>query len=335
MLAKHPPLLLAFAGGCLSGAALILSGVGAVSIWRGETPASESRQLARAAEDHVAEAHLASVALAAREPTLPTTSIDAEELAREPVTAHTSDDAGSDHAVDSGKSVADVLTRLEVAYRQGLVDGARASASQAASFGSVAPQPGAAGTAPSAASEHYVAAGEAPAGTAAASSPAVAAASPTPGSPPSQPAVIAVPTPPITVAVITPPPAVAAASPAPDLGGSARAPMPAPQQPTPAQDAASVTQNIHIDNLHQGDVYQQLAVMQYLQLFAGSPYAVRAGYTPAPVAPTRHRATPSASPFSTPALPVAAPPFPAFLSSLTNPANPRPNYQRHVGRAIR
>src|SRR4029078_6885468 len=102
---------------------------------------------------------------------------------------------------------------------------------------------------------------------------------------PSPPTVIAVPPPPITVAVINPPAPVApAAYPAPEPGTGA-APAAPPQAPAPSHDGASVTQNIHIDNLHQGDVYQQLAVMQYMQLFAGSPYGGHAGYTPAPVAP--------------------------------------------------
>ena len=334
MFARRPPLLLAFAGGCLSGAALILSGIGAVSIWRGEMAAS-SPERARDRKDQVSEAQVAPSHAAAREGTLaaPTTKLAVEELGHEPVVAHASDDVGADHPTDSGRSVADVLTRLEAAYRQGLVDGARASESHAAPSTSAEPQTGAAASAPSAEGPHAVAGREEPAAPAAGNSTAVATA--TPPTPP-QPAVVAVPAPPITVAVIAPPADVApAAPPAPALGAGA-APVAEPPDPGQSHDGyASVTQNIHIDNLHQGDVYQQLAVMQYMQLFAGSPYGAYPGYVAAPVAPAHHHSTATSSPFSTPALPVAAPPFPSFLTSLTNPANPYPTTQHRAGRAFR
>jgi hypothetical protein len=334
MFAKRPPLLLAFAGGCLSGAALILSGVGAVSLWRGEMPAPSSPHGVRDRNDDVGDAHIAPVPVTRQERRAPVTSIGADELTQDPTAAHASDDVGAEHPTDSGKSVADVLTSLEAAYRQGLVDGARASASHAAQPNADA-HSGAADTVQGAADPHDVAGRDEPAATVLVNAPAVATASPP--APPAQspPTVIAVSPPPITVAVITPPAPVApAAPPAAELGARA-APVTAPQEPSPAHEAASVTQNIHIDNLHQGDVYQQLAVMQYMQLFAGAPYGGYAGYTPAPVAPSHHHATTSSSPFSTPALPVAAPPFPAFLTSLTNPANPSPTYSRHAGRAFR
>jgi hypothetical protein len=334
MFAKRPPLLLAFAGGCLSGAALILSGVGAVSLWRGGAPAISSPHRTGDRNEDVVEARVAAVPVGTRErtPGVAKTGIAAEELAHEPAAAHTIDEASTEHPSDSGSSVADVLTRLEAAYRQGLVDGARASANHAEPSPAADPATGAAEPA-SAAGPHDVPAREQSAATAVGNSPAVATAAPTAAPAPSQPAVIAVPAPPITVAVITPPADIApVAYPAAGRGAGA---APAAATPEPAQShdgTASVTQNIHIDNLHQGDVYQQLAVMQYMQLFAGSPYG---GYAPAPVVPAHHHSTTTSSPFSTPALPVAAPPFPSFLTSLTNPANPYPMPQRHVGRAFR
>ncbi|HSU40266.1 MAG TPA: hypothetical protein VLJ38_11880 [Polyangiaceae bacterium] len=333
MFAKRPPLLLAFAGGCLSGAALILSGVGAVSLWRGGTPAISSPHGNGDRNEDVVEARVAAVPVGTRERTLGVakTSIAAEELAHGPAAAHASDEASAEHPSDSGSSVADVLTRLEAAYRQGLVDGARANANHAepADPGTGAAEPA------NAAGPHDVPAREQSAATAVGNSPVVVTAAPTAPPAPSQPTVIAVPAPPITVAVITPPADVAPAYPPQALGAGA---APAAATPEPAQShdgTASVTQNIHIDNLHQGDVYQQLAVMQYMQLFAGSPYGAYGGYAPAPAVPAHHHSTPTSSPFSTPALPVAAPPFPSFLTSLTNPANPYPLPQRHVGRAFR
>src|SRR4029079_12416979 len=102
---------------------LILSGVGAVSLWRGETLASSTARSARSQTDDVAEGHVAAVPVAMRERTAAPTSIGAEELTHDPATAHANDDVVAEHPAESGKSVADVLTSLEAAYRQGLVDG--------------------------------------------------------------------------------------------------------------------------------------------------------------------------------------------------------------------
>lgn len=343
MFAQRRALLLAFAGGCLSGVTIILSGVGAVHLWRGAEPPSVASRSSRAPASDVAPVLAADTTTeSASEPQEATP----DELAQAPAT-HGSRDAASEHAAaehaapehatESGSSVADVLTRLEAAYRQGLIDGARASASHGAIAGEEA-HAGATDTAPEvlpaaapvAPSPHEGPARDTPAKTADSSTSGAA-----PGATvaPAPATIVAVPAAPVVVALAAPEAAPAAAA------GEAPTFVP-PEQSGNHEGYASVTQNIHVDNLHQGDVYQQLQVMQYMQLIAGSPYGYYGGYTPPPPAPTHHHyggstastSTP-ASPFSTPPLPNAAPPFPSFYSSLTNPANPY--VVPHRSRALR
>jgi hypothetical protein len=322
MFASRQPLLWAFAGGCLSGALIILSGVGAVAIWRGETgPHESARQHAfveRAPElGSLAVGNTTAMRQSARDDDLdddkakpqsePTAAADDHHEGAHADPAVQKDtptpDAGSTN--ESGSSVADVLVRLETAYRQGLV--------------------------PTPASD--TSASDVPAGSD--THPAVADRAPVP-----QPSATATEAPPrevpapVTTTVIVinntaPAPAdslpAAGAAPA-DVRPAEAAPAVSDAALASASDAlarggyTSQTQNVHIDNLHQGDVYQvqQIQMLQYMQALGLSPYG---GYA-APVAvPAQHNHYHTTLP-GTGSLPVSAPPFPSYISSVTNPDNP-------------
>jgi hypothetical protein len=107
MLARRLPLLLTFAGGCLSGAALIVA-------FSGEPETSSSPTKQRVARSSPVVAPASAPAIVAPVPALPDDDQDAlTEPEPEP---------------EPGSSVADVLVRLEAAYREGLSAAAPATA---------------------------------------------------------------------------------------------------------------------------------------------------------------------------------------------------------------
>jgi hypothetical protein len=130
MLARRLPLLWVFAGGCLSGAALI-------HFWRGDA-------------EVILPPAQAMIERAATPPPLATASAQAPAVSPEAVSAtpagpeHTDDVSAS--PPEQGHSVAEVLARLETEYRQGLVAGTPAGAVSAvrddvAPAATAAPQP--------------------------------------------------------------------------------------------------------------------------------------------------------------------------------------------------
>jgi len=115
MLARRLPLIWVFAGGCISGAALL-------GIFRSEdqavTPPKEENHRARTAERSVP-------AMAASD------AIEDDTIADEPAVAEAPspvDDGNGDAPAEAGSSVADLLARLEAAYREGLAAAATESA---------------------------------------------------------------------------------------------------------------------------------------------------------------------------------------------------------------
>jgi hypothetical protein len=214
------------------------------------------------------------------------------------VAAPASDDAGL--AAEQGSSVADVLARLEAQYRQGLATTSNAAANV----------------------------GQDPTNGATAAGQQAAA--------PPQAIAIAIATANATLPVA--PARDDASPPAPQQPAPARAAIPVPpaapvevaraEEPAAAAVPANTT-NVNIGSIHQGDVYnvQQVAVMPYVPYMAFPPYGVPYGYPSygghggrlpyaAAVAP------PGPAPLGPPQLPVSAPAFPSFLTSLTNPDNP-------------
>lgn len=292
------PLLWAFAGGCVSGAVL-------VGVWRVEaaTPPASTRQ-ARASTALVANGAEPRQAPPSNAPPWSAQSANGADhtVGRDGTALVEHDELGGGVVAEPGRSVADVLTRLEAAYREGLhVDAPVDARTAAPSVESVQPAPTAEATADSAERAQDV--------------PAVAG---------------------VTVAGVTVAPApVQAATPEPAPVAVARVGEPAKRgsdaAPEPLADphaksesvlalnaaappAASVVQNVYVGSVHQGDVVQvqQLAVLQYMQLLALS----QVGLAPvsAPLHPKQVRSVSPAAP--------AARRAPAFPSSITNPDNP-------------
>jgi len=274
MLAKRLPLLWVFAGGCVTGAVVI-------GYWREVAAPSPTTTSALHSPALLPEAD------AAPEPTAEARSETARAVARdrdaprvEPAAREATHDDAGEPAAEQGSSVADVLARLEGAYRQELA----AAPPPAAATVTEAPSP-ALGAAPVPATAPALARAE----------PAVA------------PAPAAAPAPPRAETA-----ALAATALAPAVAPVlARAEPPLAPAPAPVT-AAVVPQNIHIGDVQQntytgtviqGDVYlQQLALLQYMQLLALSPYGLAA-----PLRAPREGAARRA---------------PVFSSTLTNPDNP-------------
>jgi hypothetical protein len=232
MLAKRLPLLLVFAGGCLCGAVVIafLPNDGEAVAPAAVPRLTEARQQeAVAPVEQDAQTETQAVVAPAR------SNAGARAPAQEPL-----EPSGSE-AEAEGNSVADVLGRLEAEYRKG--QSVPVVATPVAS--AVGEAPTAVAPAPAAAAPAQVAvAPVAPAPVAASVAPAVA---PAPVAPPA----------PIAAATL---PARPAAEP-----GLARHDALRPSDPA----AANTPRNVHLENLHQGDVtqvQQQLALMQYFQV---------------------------------------------------------------------
>lgn len=300
MFARHAALLSAFAGGCLTSAALL-------GVLRGGGGSEDGRQSPRRGDAVSASVEASRAAVAAgskpSEPNEPSKPNEApargHDATRPPGT--TSADAPS---AEPGRSVADVLGSLEAAYQERLVVAEPRTASSSTPSAPTSepeepPSEDRAASGADTASEPSVRAGDGPTGTVLAAAPespprekaapekAVAAnvaASAGPANPGSAPATTA--------------PAAAIAT--------AAAPVPATPTVGPVY-VGDIHQNVYLGSVSQTDVYQlelqQLALLQYMQLLALSPAARFAAPRHA------HRGA-------------AAPRAPAFTSTLTNPDNP-------------
>lgn len=113
MLARRLPLLLTFAGGCLSGAALLV-------FFSGEPETSSSPAKQRIARTNQVVVPPSAPAIVDPDPLLPD---DDQDALAEP---------DPEPAPEPGSSVADVLVRLETAYREGLSAAAPANAASSA-----------------------------------------------------------------------------------------------------------------------------------------------------------------------------------------------------------
>jgi hypothetical protein len=231
MFAKHAPLLWAFAGGCLSG-------VGLICFWGGDAgkiAASNARD-ERPSPPYVARAEPASRA----EP-----AARAENLEDRPVSP------------EPGTSLAEVLTRLEAAYRRELAAGGASDVdtrepAQSSVLLAAAEPNGASQVEP----ERTASAGGA------------AADRQLPPREDTTPPVANVPVANVPVANV-------------------------PVASVPVAGAPISNVNVHVDNLHQGDVYQ-MAVVQYFQMLALSSQAGLMSQT-GPQHPGRARRAPPLS----------------------------------------
>jgi hypothetical protein len=327
MLATRRTLLWTFAGGCLSGAMLILSGVGLLSIWRAEfapfgashttsdaTPAHEARD----ADTRPLPASTGKRATEPQAPSPASATDDNKALAAEPPPSKPSGDATA--TPEPGSSVAEVLIRLETQYRQGLTTAAPHDALASATSDPTPASPAVATTV----TVTSTSARDVPAQQTQVSV-AVTVAAPEPPKSAPEPAPQPLP----------PPVAAPVAAPEPDVEPLAPAEPPPPQEPVFASNdmppgGAAGPQTVNIGTLNQGDVYniQQYALyQQYASSIGGTGYG---GYVPPSPAPVHgHHMGHSGSPFSTPPLPVAAPPFPPWLTSLTVPTTPMSYHYPH------
>jgi hypothetical protein len=210
MLARRLPLLWTFAGGCLSSAVLI-------GFLPGETATLESPKK-RGVVDRNAEAFSPPIA----------PPVAAKNAAEERATP---DDDASGARAEPGSSVADVLMRLEAAYRQGLSAAAPVDA-------------------PPLAAEHAPAVPPEPATIAEAP----------PRNVPAREAAAAV----VAQAAVAPAADAAPVLAARDVAAPRDIHVAGPRD----VHVGDVHQNTHVGNVHQGDVnlVQQIAVLQYFQL---------------------------------------------------------------------
>jgi hypothetical protein len=260
MLAQRLPPLWVFAGGCLSGALLLswwhedAASTAARRATPLEPPAEVAELPSAAPLPAVSDATEATSAQPAAPPHSETGTTPGAERGHDTSTSDArgvkdgNDAAHPDAGTESGSSVAEVLARLEAAYRQNQPP-------------TPAPQ-----TLPSAAPAVTTAPAVTP--------PAPVAVAAAPVAPP--PAAVA-PTPAPTIVYL---PQVAAVA--------APASVPADAPSHAADSAASRPSNVSIGTLHQGDVYQvqqQLALLQYMQYLPLMPYA---GYGTAPYAASPH-----------------------------------------------
>jgi len=264
MLASRLRTLSIFAGGCLSGAVLLI-------VWRVSTEAPPADRVAtrRAASfvEMPSDAEAAPAQEAGRH--APARSEDGDHA---PAVSKKVEEGTEP---DSGRAVSDVLAHLEAAYRQQLAAVPASTSDAPASTGALVsanvqqPAPPAAQlSAPPAPATALPAApvvaaparAEAPVAIAAAAVPPVAAPALALAAP-----VVAAP------AVAAPAPAPVAALPAvaaPIAAGGATSPL------ATAPGIAPATQNVSVGSIHQGDTYnvQQVAIMQYVPVFAPWPY---------------------------------------------------------------
>lgn len=285
MLASRLRTLSIFAGGCLSGAVLIV-------VWQVDTKPSSVQKSALRASAHPVEpsADADPAPTEGARGSGATNAHDGAESGETATAEHTPpatkgvEDVAEAPTAESGRAVSDVLAHLEAAYRQQL-GAAPASATQA-SPGALAaatadPQAPAA-AAPSAAlgsASTVVAAAPVLAAPARVEAPAaVASATPTPAAAPV--VVLAAPVvalPAVTAApVATAVPAGMAPAVAAPLAAAPAVALPGASSPLAGTQAAAVppTTNVSIGSIHQGDTYhvQQVAITQYVPMFAPYPY---------------------------------------------------------------
>jgi len=135
MLARHLPLLWVFAGGCVSGATLII-------FFRDDGGSDPSPKEQRASEQATEPSVPPAVVVSAVQDDTPSIEAEVVEAASPSDATAPDDDSASE---SDGTSVADVLARLEAAYREGLAAAAPAPAPAASA---AAPAPAATAPAP-------------------------------------------------------------------------------------------------------------------------------------------------------------------------------------------
>lgn len=275
MLAKRLRTLSIFAGGCLSGAVLII-------VWhsapqratdgaraRQATPSVEAPGDAEAASSQDADRRSARNAHEEGETSEPSTAKHAPAPAK-------NEDAEAP-AAEAGRSVSDVLARLEAAYRQQLAAVPASAGDAPAGAGALAPttsepqSPAAAPTVAALSSGSAPAAPPAgPAAPARAEAPvAVAAATPAAAAVPP----VALAAPAVVAPAVAAPAVAAPATPAPVAVAPTMA-IPGATSPLATAPGVAPTQNVSVGSIHQGDTYhvQQVAVMQYVPMFMPLPY---------------------------------------------------------------
>lgn len=251
MLAKRWHLLTAFGGGCLSTVLLVV-------VWRadGGTPEPRERRDLRAPQHEVVE------------PTTPELSDATVEPA--PIAA-TKPEAGavSEPASESGRSLAEVLARLEAEYRERVAAARSADALATEEPSTDAPLP------------------VAPAPAAIAVAPPVAVAPV---------AVAPLPVAPAAVAPPAAPPAVTPSEPGPVLAAVAM-----PPREARAEEADRAARDLYLANLYQMEAYQrqQLAILGYLELLSQTPANVPSSRR-APVPSTARRSPSFSFPLTNP-----------------------------------
>ena len=227
MLVKRLLLLSTFAGGCLSGAVLI-------GFWHGEAETILSPTKQRIARTSDAISPPIATTTAVRERAIPNDAPDAR--------------------TEAGSSVADVLARLEAAYRKELPAAAPADA-------------------PSSAGRNL-------ATTARTEAPPIEVRAPVPAQAETA----------VALAPAAPPPANAPRADAHPATATQPGPVLASREDAEPRNVnvhiGDTNQNTHVGDVFQGDVYvvQQLAVPGYLPYFAAAPYA-RAGSPAYPAYP--------------------------------------------------
>jgi hypothetical protein len=305
MLAKRLRTLSIIAGGCLSGAVLIV-------VWQSEPRTTTDRapsrdsalSLASPSEADTAPAREAGPGSSARNAHEEADSGETPSAKHAPTPSRNEGVAEAPTA-ESGQAVSDVLAHLEAAYRQQLA-AVPATGSDAATGNRT--------LAPATTDPQSIAAAQ----TAAAIVPASAPVAPAPvQAAPARadaPVAVAAPTPlPAavpTVALAAPAvvaPAVAAPAPAAPLPAAPAVAIPGATSPLATAPGVAPTQNVSVGSIHQGDTYhvQQVAVMQYVPMFMPFPYP---GY-----------GYPQSQPTHTRSMQPKRVPYP---TTLTNPDNP-------------
>jgi hypothetical protein len=251
MLAKRWHVLTAFAGGCLSTVLLVV-------VWRGEEGALDRAD----GRDRRTEEREDVVA------TPPAASVAAVEAATVAVPTPAARAAGEPTA-ESGRSLAEVLARLEAEYRERLV--------------AVPSRPAPANDEPQPVAPAVPAIAPAPTAVAVPSTVAVAAPAPEVAAPP---AVAA--------------PAARAAPPSEPSPVPAAVAMPTRDERT--DDADRAARDLYLANLYQMEAYQrqQLAILGYLELLSASSSGKAAPPPGVPVRPNTRRSPSFSFPLTNP-----------------------------------
>ena len=304
MLAKRLRTLSIFAGGCLSGAVLIV-------VWQSEPRTATDRAPARNSASSLEMPSEVDAAPSGDDRRTPAKNVHEEAetgespAAKRAPTAPKNEEAAEASTAESGRSVSDVLAHLEAAYRQQLAVAPATGSDAATGNGTRAP----ATTDPQSIAAAQTAAALVPASAPVAPAP-VQAAPARAEAPVAVAATTSLPAAVPAVALAAPAvvaPAVAAPAPAAPLPAAPAVALPAATSALATAPGVAPTQNVSVGSIHQGDTYhvQQVAVMQYVPMFMPFPYP---GY-----------GYPQAQPTNTRSMQPKRVPYP---TTLTNPDNP-------------